>query len=248
MPDDDDDHGDNRPDDMKIDDTILKLAEQYVSYENRARQLNKDKAEVRAQADKIGIPSLAWQIGVRTVKIMDAKERADFQRGFKRVTGVLSKNAETLFPEDIARRQKRDAKAAAKAAKAKESATAQEQRVAADSPRSDPKRGGAGGAKGRGKAKDAKAKKPANAVSGRDPVETLNRAPLATLTDAEAFADQQAGQGAAFDGDPAAANAALEQAEGDQFLTGHIEAAKSAAEPLSQSAQSAEALRKAGLA
>lgn len=158
MPDDDDDHGDNRPDDMKIDDTILKLAEQYVSYENRARQLNKDKAEVRAQADKIGIPSLAWQIGVRTVKIMDAKERADFQRGFKRVTGVLSKNAETLFPEDIARRQKRDAKAAAKAAKAKESATAQEQRVAADSPRSDPKRGGAGGAKGRGKAKDKPAK------------------------------------------------------------------------------------------
>lgn len=149
MPDEDDDHGDNRPEDMKIDDTILKLAEQYVGYENRARALNKDKAAVRAQADKIGIPSLAWQIGVRTVKIMDAKERADFQRGFKRVTGVLSKNAETLFPEDIARQKKRADKAAAKAATEKAKSIERGDTM----PRSNPKSGGAGGATGRKPAK-----------------------------------------------------------------------------------------------
>lgn len=232
MPDDDDDHGDNRTADMKVDDTILKLAEQYVAYENRARQLNKDKAEVRAQADKIGIPSLAWQIGVRTVKIMDAKERADFQRGFKRVTGVLSKNAETLFPEDIARRQKRDAKAAAKAAKAKESATAQEQRVAADSPRSDPKRGGAGGAKGRGKATDVAAKKPrGNIHVVSEAGVTTEDVPLVEETGDELIArvarERQADQ---------------EQREGGNVLDSAIDGIKS------QSEKSADALAKAGLA
>lgn len=139
----------NLPIDMKVDDTILKLAEQYVGYENRAKAINKDKAAVREQADKIGIPSLAWQIGVRMVKMMDTRERRDFERGFKRVTGVLSKNADTLFPEDIERQKKRAAKKAADLAKAgKETPEQQERRVAADAnPRSDPKRGGAGKAK-----------------------------------------------------------------------------------------------------
>lgn len=150
MPDTDEDRGDNRPEDMKIDDTILKLAEQYVGLENRARQLNKDKAAIREQADKIGVPSLAWQIGVRMVKMMDTGERADFQRGFRRVTTVLSKAAETLFPEDIERQKKRKARKAEAAAKAaaaagKETPEQQVRRVNADTnPRSDPKRGGAG--------------------------------------------------------------------------------------------------------
>jgi hypothetical protein len=149
----DDEHdGDNRTADMKIDDTILKLAEQYVGYERRAKQLNKDKAGVREQADKIGIPSLAWQMGVRMVKIMDTSDRRDFERGFKRVANVLDKNGTTLFAEEIAAREKRKSKATEKATKEKAKAAAAKAKsieAGDDNPRSNPASGGAGKKRGR---------------------------------------------------------------------------------------------------
>lgn len=235
----------NIPADMKIDDTILKLAEQYVGYENRAKQLNKDKAGVREQADKIGIPSLAWQIGVRMVKIMDLQERRDFERGFKRVTGVLSKNAETLFPEDLERQKKRKDKAKEKAAKAaaaagKDTPEQQERRIAADNnPRSDPKSGGAGKPKPKGKA--ALAIEAAEAASAQ-------RAKLQGL-EAEngAKATMQPIDGQTETGDElitrvsAEMNAKMEQAEGEELL-------RDAGKPKSQSTIVQEKLAEAKLA
>jgi hypothetical protein len=234
MTDDDEDHGDNRPEDMKIDDTILKLAEQYVGLENRARQINKDKAAIREQADKIGVPSLAWQVGVRMVKIMDVKERADFSRGFKRVTSVLSKAAETLFPEDLARQEKRrareaEAKAKALAAAGKDTPEQQERRLAADSnPRNNPKRGGAGGVNGR---KRAATIKEAAAQSDAALAESI----------ASVQAKEQAEGAAILDG-------AIDGIKDGQGLTGKIGMGSVADEvPLAQSEIARQKLADAGL-
>lgn len=134
----DDDEFENEAADDKIDSTLLKLAEQYVGYEKRAKELNKAKAEVRDQAEQIGIPSLAFQHGVRMVKLMDKSERRDYQAGLRRVVKVLSGREGDLFPDDVERRQKRAEK---KKAEARSSAELDE--ASAKNPRSNPDSGGA---------------------------------------------------------------------------------------------------------
>lgn len=131
----------NETPDQQIDSVILKLAEQYASLERRAKELNEEKKEIRENVDRLGIPSLAWQIGVKTVKLFSKGEREDFNRGLRRVVSVIGERQRELFPDDMERIEKRQA--AAKAAKAK--LTGKEGAPNPDTnPRSNPKSGGAG--------------------------------------------------------------------------------------------------------
>jgi hypothetical protein len=151
--------GVNMEAEQQIDSTIIKLAEQYASLEKRAKELNEEKKHIREQADKIGISSLAWQIGVKTVKLMDKGERADFQRGYKRVITVLGERQRELWPEDADRIQKRKDAATAKAkVTGKEGAPDPDK-----NPRSDPASGGAGKKRGR----PTNAEKAARAVAAQ---------------------------------------------------------------------------------
>jgi hypothetical protein len=148
-----------------VDAEILKAIGEYAELDNQSDKITAKRTKIRERMEKKhGYSSLAFQEVVRKVKKMDATEREKHEemvaRGL-RVAGVL-KQAE-LWPEMAkkaeARKSKRDKKAAKEAAAA---AT----KTAADIERGDPKRGGAGGANGRGKAKDAapKVKKGATAA------------------------------------------------------------------------------------
>ncbi len=136
----DDEERVNETEEMRIDSAIIKLAEQYAALENRAKAINEEKKQIRENVDKLGIPSLAWQIGVKTVKLYSKTERADFSRGLKRVTTALGERQRELWPEAAERIAQRQAKA-------KEAADAAKAKAGPDTdtnPRSDPARGGAG--------------------------------------------------------------------------------------------------------
>lgn len=158
------DHGDNRPSDMILDEKLLKMGEEYVHIQERRRDLNDDAKTIRSNAEKLGIHPLAFQHAVNTVKLMDKADLKSYQSSVRRMVKVLEPAAPTLFPDETLRREKRKAKELAKAAKVADP----RDKTAPDNPKGDPKRGGAGGAKGRGKAKDAKPKKPGNVLSGRE--------------------------------------------------------------------------------
>lgn len=223
-------HGDNRPEDMILDEKVVKMGEELASIFRKRKALNLEAKNIYTNADKLGIPPRAVQDAVGMVRIMDRDDRKAYQSGVRRVLKALEPAAAELFSEDVQRIAKRKAKDAARAAKAKESATAQEQRVAADSPRSDPKRGGAGGAKGRGKAKDKPAKGSHLSIVSQTGV-TTEDVPLVEESGDELIARVAREK-----------MAALEQREGGQILDTAMDGIKS------QSEKSADALAKAGLA
>jgi hypothetical protein len=238
-----------------VDSTILKLAEQYQSTLVRSRDLNDERKVIRENVDKLGIDPKAFQVALMMTRDMTSGERQDYTGSLNRVIGVLDgKEADLFGADEVAKRDKRAQRKADKAAKAAGTSTD-------DNPRSDPKKGGAGGAKGRGKAKDST--KPAQARGrGRggaavqappadaDNVVTLkdhNKRSAAAIAETEAsiLADKNkpAGEGEQAEGD-AVLNAGLTEthaAQADAVNSGENGA------PKSQSQQSAEALERAGL-
>jgi hypothetical protein len=137
-----------------VDAEILKAIEEYAELDRQSEKITAKRTKIRDRMDKNhGYPSLAFQEVVRKVKKMTADERAAHEemvaRGL-RVAGVLKQGE--LWPEEYKKAEARKSKAAKKAAT---DAAAAATKTAEDIERGDPKRGGAGGAIGRGKAKDA---------------------------------------------------------------------------------------------
>lgn len=219
----------NESAEQQIDSTIIKLAEQYASLEQRAKALNEEKKNIREQADKIGITSLAWQIGVKTVKLMDKGERMDFMRGFRRVTGVLGDRQRELFPEDAERIARRKAAAEEKAAKQPRSPQQLDAQTNKN-PRSNPDSGGAGKKRGRPPKATGPKASPAAIAAEMKAQNTGNVVPLKGATAAAPV--------------PPKAPADPEQAEGDAVLKSMVpetEAAKSAAEVTREAAAQSDA-------
>lgn len=140
MAEEDENRGVNMDAETQMDSTIIKLAEQYASLERDAKELNEEKKTIRENVAKLGIGSLAWQIGVKTVKLMDKGERADFQRSYKRVIGALGERQRELWPEEAERIERRKTAAKEKALAAGKGGAPDPDK----NPRSDPARGGAG--------------------------------------------------------------------------------------------------------
>lgn len=147
---DDEDHGDNRPDDMILDEKVVKMGEELASIMRKRKGLNEEAKTIYSNADKLGIPPAALQVAVRLVRVLDKDDRRAYQKGVNRVLKALEPAAADLFAEDVERVAKRKAAKKARDDKAKakaggETPEQQERRLAADlNPRSDPKRGGAG--------------------------------------------------------------------------------------------------------
>lgn len=229
---DDEDHGDNRPDDMILDEKVVKMGEELAVIFTKRKNLTADAATIYSNADKLGIPPAALQAAVKMVRIMDKDDRKAYQSGVRRVLKALEPAAADLFPEDIARLEKRRERAKERETKAAAKAAT---KTAEDIERGDPKRGGAGGADGHAKAKDAKAKKPAGPHSKRDKgnVVGMDGKP-ATLSDTVASGD------ALIASTAASLNAAAEQITGAAILD-------TAGKPKSQSQIAAEKLEAAKL-
>ena len=215
-----------------VDAEILKAITEYADLDRQSEKITAKRTKIRDRMEKDhGYSSLAFQEVVRKVKKMTTEERLAHEeqvaRGL-RVAGVLVQ-AE-LWPEmakkAAARKSKRE-KAAAKAAAAAASKTAE------DIERGDPKRGGAGGANGRGKAKDGSGKKQARGA-GRG--SAAARAEETSERNAK-LADTMAGSAGAEPGQMADA----EQTAGGAILDGAIDGIKS------QSAKAKDKLGKLGL-
>lgn len=130
---------DNEGPDEKIDGQIIKLAEQYASCDRRSAEINDERSTIRDNAEKLGIPSKAFQHAVGMVKHMSEGERRDYTIGVNRVVRAISGRQAELFPAEAERVRKReDAKAAEGKSKAELDAKTD------SDPRSDPASGGAG--------------------------------------------------------------------------------------------------------
>lgn len=127
---------------LQIDSTIIKLAEDYASCDRRSAEINDERATIRANAEKLGIPSKAFQHAVGMVKHMSDGERRDYQVGVNRVLKAISDRQNDLFPveaEKIRKRQER--KASDEASKPRSEAELNAQTDTNE--RSDPDAGGA---------------------------------------------------------------------------------------------------------
>lgn len=178
MADDDTDHGDNRPEDMILDEKVVKMGEELAAIFTKRKNLNLEAKNIYTNADKLGIPPAALQAGVRMVRMMDKSDRVKYQAGVRRTVRALEPAAADLFPEDIERIKKRQERAKARAEKAakaagKETPAEQERRLAADlNPRSKPK-----------------------ASSAKKPPKTVEQASNEALdAEANAAAEQEAGE------------------------------------------------------
>jgi hypothetical protein len=125
---------------MKIDSTIDKLADQYASCDRRSAEINDERATIRENIEKLGIPSKSFVHAVAMVKQMSKGERRDYQSGVNRVLRVISTRQMELYPEQTRRQEKREQDARDRAAEAR----TKKGPDADTNPRSDPARGGAG--------------------------------------------------------------------------------------------------------
>jgi hypothetical protein len=128
----------NEDPDTQIDNTIMKLAEDYASCDRRSAEINDERATIRENAEKLGIPSKAFQHAVGMVKHMSKGERRDYEEGVARVLRAVGDRQADLFPEAAERIRKREEKAATKPRTPAEIDAANEA-----NPRSDPNKGGA---------------------------------------------------------------------------------------------------------
>lgn len=105
---------DNEEDpDTQIDSTIIKLAEEYASCDRRSAEINDERKTIRDNAEKLGIPSKAFQHAVGMVKHMSEGERRDYTIGMNRVVRAIEGRQQELFPaeaERIRKRQEKNAK------------------------------------------------------------------------------------------------------------------------------------------
>jgi hypothetical protein len=72
---DDEDHGDNRPDDMILDEKVVKMGEELASIMRKRKGLNEEAKTIYSNADKLGIPPAALQVAA------DLNPRSDPKRG-----------------------------------------------------------------------------------------------------------------------------------------------------------------------
>lgn len=134
----------NETPDMQIDSTLIKLAEQYASCDRRSADINEERATIRENAEKLGIPSKSFQHAVGMTKHMSKGERRDYQVGVNRVLKAIGDRQGELYPAEFERANKRDE---AKKAENKPKTKAEKDARSDANPKSDPKRGGTGNAK-----------------------------------------------------------------------------------------------------
>lgn len=149
-----------------VDNTIIKLAEQYHSTQVRSQELNEERATIRENVEKLGIDPIAFQAGIRMVKAMTAGERSDYTVSLTRVLSVLDGKEADLFNVDVADREEKAQKRAEKSAKDGRSDEELDD-TSDDNPRSNPDAGGAG-KKGRKKKAEAPAETIAEAAQQSD--------------------------------------------------------------------------------
>ena len=210
--------------DQKLNSSIIQLAEQYASCDKRSAAINDERKGIRENAEKLGIPSRAFQHAVGLVKQMSEGEQTDYRRGVNRVLTALQGRQAELFPEAAERIKKRvDAEALAK-----EEAERRDGTWSSENPRSDPNRGGAkpkteaaAGAEPKKRGRPSNAEKAARAA-GKPPAE--GGQPVTPTAAVKAAA-------AASDAALKEAIAAQEQKDGAALLAG---------KPKSQSAIAAE--------
>lgn len=126
----------NMDHDQQIDASLMKLAEQHASCDRRSAEINDERAQIRANAEKLGIPSLAFQHSVAQVKKMSDGERRDYTIGVARMLRAIGDQQATLFPEEAERIRKREENAKPKGDEGAPNPDT--------NPRSNPKAGGAG--------------------------------------------------------------------------------------------------------
>lgn len=200
-----------------VDQTILKLAENYQRTLMKSRELNEERATIRDNVEKLGIDPLAFQSGLRMARDMTNGERSDYTSSLERVLGVLDGKESDLFGADeIEKRNKRAERRAEKDAKAGTPREAQDDKSDAN-PRSDPD---AGGAKPQVEDDDG---------DDGDDLPDPDEPPAETIKEASKRSDEAVKQTVA----------AAEQREGDKVLNDMA--------PVSQSAQAARKRRQAGL-
>lgn len=124
----------NEDPDQQIDSTIIKLAEEYASCDRRSAEINDERKTIRDNAEKLGIPSKAFQHAVGMVKHMSEGERRDYAVGMNRVVRAIEGRQAELFPAEAERIRKRQEKNAKTEAAPVNSDT---------NPRSNPDAGGA---------------------------------------------------------------------------------------------------------
>lgn len=222
--------------------TLFDLAKQYRASQVRSANENDIRTDIRETVEKLGLDSKSFQDSIRMELELTEGDRLDYVNGLQEMQEVLRDKATDLFGEEEMRKKEERIK------KRQERAAAASAPPSTDSnPRSDPKRGGAGGADGKSKAKDGAPKKPGNKHSARGggdvvgmdgkPVDGTTRTPP---TEAELTAAAAAAPGAQVAND--------EQAEGAAILDGHLDTMKAEAgqapagdtgQPISQSAQAA---------
>lgn len=126
----------NMDHEQQIDSTLVKLAEQYASCDRRSADINDERKQVRDNAEKLGIPSKAFQHAVGMVKHMSEGERRDYTIGMNRVVRAIGDQQASLFPEAAERIRKREENAKPKGDEGAPNPDT--------NPRSNPRAGGAG--------------------------------------------------------------------------------------------------------
>lgn len=128
----------NDPDRMRIK-RIEAEAEAYASSRDRSRAENKRRADSRERILKSGIRTDAFQVGIKLIKDLSERERADFMDDLRLMLKTLGGKQADLFPEEAIRAAKREEKRKEEEA-AKKKADGSEND---NKSRSDPNKGGA---------------------------------------------------------------------------------------------------------
>lgn len=131
--------------DVKMNKSILSLVEQYATCDARSAELNDERATIRENVEKLGIPSVAFQRFVADQKKMSPGEFRDMQVGYQRLQEAAEAEGIDIqgqFWPDLkkAADKRAERKAAAEAEAKKGSAGAPDPDK---NPRSDPAKGGA---------------------------------------------------------------------------------------------------------
>lgn len=131
--------------DVKLNKSILSLVEQYATCDARSAELNDERATIRENVEKLGIPSVAFQRFVADQKKMSPGEFRDMQAGYQRMQEAAEAEGVDIqgqFWPDLKKaaekRAERKAAAEAEANKGKAGAPDPDK-----NPRSDPAKGGA---------------------------------------------------------------------------------------------------------
>jgi hypothetical protein len=125
-----------------VDKQINKLADRYAACDRQSAELNKERKDIRDDAEKLGITSKAFQHAVNMVKNMTEGERRDYQTGVNRTLKAIGERQGDLFPEQARKNREREERRAAEEANKPRSEEELNAQTDANR-RSDPDAGGA---------------------------------------------------------------------------------------------------------